>query len=153
MTPSPHNTIRQQDDSSFVVVRVRFSVARMIREVFVTSLLTYLVFTIIDKLIPEFVSQQFNMEILLGVVFITGIVSIVLLEREPPAADIRTTPRSTWSIVSIVALGIIATVLVWLKTARLGWMSLPVALLSGITVVVLSTLLLKDDENGEQHTS
>ncbi len=120
----------------------------MVKEVFLTALITYVVLTIVDKLIPGFVSRQFNMEVLLGIVLLTGVLSVFLLQREPPSNVVPATPRSRrWLILYASIFGLLAAILVWLQTAQLGWISIPMAVVSGLTLVALALLLQQDDDD------
>ena len=51
----------------------------------------------------------------------------------------------------IVALGIVGTVLIFIKTKELGWLSYLISIIAGILIILLSYLILEEDENKKRY--
>ncbi len=143
---------RSEQATNDAVTELRVRIPRIaywtIHEVFTAALVTYLVFYLIDSLADSFISMQFNMDILLWTVIVSGAASVLLGPRGNvgPASGER--PRITFgSVVLIVALGIVSSLVVFIKTHSLGRFSYAVALMSGLTVVLLSLIMLLDDDS------
>ncbi|MFH0829326.1 MAG: hypothetical protein V1907_04080 [Candidatus Kerfeldbacteria bacterium] len=118
-----------------------------IQEFFVASLVTYLVFFLIDSLIGSFVSQQFDMNILLWVVIVSGTLSVFLNPHPAPSVPDEGKRKLTVPMILFIGtLGIITVGIVFLKTRSLGRLGYLVAGISGILVILLSFVLLFEDE-------
>lgn len=53
--------------------------SRVLREVFVVSLTTYLIFYLIEDVIPGFISFHLNIGVLLGIVFASGALLVLTM--------------------------------------------------------------------------
>lgn len=115
-------------------------------QVFLTSLLTYFVFYFINDTISGFVSDQFNMDILLIILLVSGVL-LVALQPFPqivkPAPGNRRKVQLSWLFFAIVS-GIFGGALVWLKTIALGSLSFVLSLLSAALIILLSLILLSE---------
>lgn len=112
----------------------------IVREVFVVSLLTYLLFSLIDDISRVFISDFFNLHILLGIVVVSGIITMLF----PSAEETRTTSsarRSIGSALMLLGLGVIAAVLILLRTVTQGKVSILYALLAGAATVGITYIL------------
>lgn len=138
-----------QPDSREFRLRISGLLVRVVQEAFAASLLTYLVFYMIDSFIDSFVSKQFNMNILLWIVMVSGVLLVLLGPRPEGAPKERVRTLTIWTIVIIAALGVITAGIVYIKARSLGNVSYAVSVLSGILVMVLSFVLLFEDE--EKH--
>lgn len=125
----------------------------LIVEIFKISLLSYLLFYLIEDFFPGFVSSFFSMNILLGIVVGSGVFTVV--SQEPASAKatagegrVEGNKIRVRDIVFIVILSIVAGGLIYLKTKDLGKLGLAISIISGIIILLMSVLLLiEDDEN------
>ncbi len=120
----------------------------LITEIFKISLLSYLLFYLIEDFFPGFVSSFFSMNILLGIVVGSGVFTVVI---EKPASEsdgeVKIKDRiKARDIVFIVILSIIAGGLIYLKTKDLGKLGLAISIISGIIILLMSILLLIEDD-------
>lgn len=123
----------------------------LIVEIFKISLLSYLLFYLIEDFFPGFVSSFFSMNILLGIVMGSGVFTVV--SQEPASAKatagegrVERNEIRARDIVFIVILSIIAGGLIYLKTKDLGKLGLVISIISGIIILLMSILLLIEDD-------
>lgn len=123
----------------------------LITEIFKISLLSYLLFYLIEDFFPGFVSGFFSMNILLGIVVGSGVFTVV--SQEPASAKASAgegraegNKIRARDIVFIVILSIIAGGLIYLKTKDLGRLGLVISIISGIIILLMSILLLIEDD-------
>jgi len=115
----------------------------IVKEIFQYSLVTYLILLLAESIKEGIVSYFFNLNILLGVVLISGIIMILtyderLMMKSPSKRKSKI--DIVWSIVFAVGGG----ALVVYKTMDLGVVSLVVGSITGIIIVLLSLLLLNE---------
>lgn len=118
----------------------------IVRELFVVSLLTYLLFSLIDDISRGFISDFFNLHILLGIVVVSGIITMLFPSAD--AVETRITKgarRSIGSALMLLGLGVIAAVLVLLRTATQGKVSALYALLAGLATAGITYILSLSD--------
>jgi len=127
------------------------------KDVFEISLITYLVFLLIEELKEGFISYNFNLNILLGLVIVSGILTIFSkaktnkheLETNLHESRIRESRISKKDWIFIIGLGILGGFLIFYKTKELGWLSLVISIISGILIVLLSVLILEENDGNE----
>src|SRR3989338_4064766 len=120
----------------------------LVSEIFKISLLSYLVFYLIEDFFPGFVSGFFNMNILLGIVVGSGVFTVISHKeesKEGEGKEVKNKIRAR-DIVFIVILSIIAGGLIYLKTKDLGKLGLAISIISGIIILLMSILLLTEEE-------
>jgi purine-cytosine permease-like protein len=121
-------------------------------EVFQVSLITYLLFYLIDNFKIGFISDYFNLNALLWIALASGTLSIwfksdVIEEKtESKAVKIR-------NYIFIIALSLISVGLIYYKIKSIGKFSYFVSPLCGLLILLLSILFLHDSEstNGQDH--
>lgn len=143
---------RMQNESSQRNMTVSIFLKRITQDVFVVSLLTYLSFYLIESLIPNFISSQFSLNILLAVSVVSGIAVVLLGPDEPSAAHKRMRFRFGF-VTFIIVLGFAGGAIVWFRTISLGVLSVPLGVLSGIVIMLLSFALMIDDKDANNHKS
>lgn len=112
------------------------------------SLVTYLLLLLAETIKEGLVSFFFNLNILLVVVMLSGIV-MVLTYNEKYDAQTATKKKPKilwWDILYITLLALGGSVLVYTKTQDLGSISLIISLLAGGIIALLSILVLTDRE-------
>ena len=120
----------------------------LVSEIFKISLLSYLLFYLIEDFFPGFVSSFFSMNILLGIVAGSGVFTVVSQKeesKEGEGKEVKNKIRAR-DIVFIVILSIIAGGLIYLKTKDLGKLGLAISTISGIIILLMSILLLTEEE-------
>ena len=120
----------------------------LVSEIFKISLLSYLVFYLIEDFFPGFVSGFFSMNILLGIVVGSGVFTVISQKeesKEGEGKEVKNKIRAR-DIVFIVILSIIAGGLIYLKTKDLGKLGLAISIISGIIILLMSILLLTEEE-------
>ena len=120
----------------------------LVSEVFKISLLSYLLLYLIEDFFPGFVSGFFSMNILLGIVAGSGVFTVAI---EKPAAESDKEAKikdkiKIRDIIFIVILSIIAGGLIYLKTKSLGGLGLAISIISGIIILLMSILLLTEEQ-------
>ncbi|MBI5405390.1 MAG: hypothetical protein HY976_04160 [Candidatus Kerfeldbacteria bacterium] len=152
MTASRHHGAASRGESSDIIVRVPSEIGQYVKESFLVSLLTYVIFTLIDRLVPGFVSRVINLDIVLGVVIVLGAMTAWLVERER-GLDESQPGQSIRSLGFIVGAGLISALIVWLRTASLGWINLPLSVMSGLIVAGLTWFFLDSETFPDQDSS
>ena len=95
-------------------------------------------------LVNEFKKITFiNLNYLMIAVIIFGIATI-LFPIEIKKQQTKTTKKD---IAFIIILGIIGSILIYLKTKELGWISYLISIIAGILIILLSKLVLEDEED------
>ncbi|MGH7204035.1 MAG: hypothetical protein ACREHC_06345 [Candidatus Levyibacteriota bacterium] len=110
------------------------------------SLMTYLLLLLTETIKEGLVSFFFNLNILLGVVVLSGIVMITT-HNEKYDVQIQTKKKPKilwWDILYTILLAFGGAVLVFIKTHDLGSLSLFISLLTGGIIVLLSILVLTE---------
>jgi hypothetical protein len=118
--------------------------AELVNHLFQTLLVTYLVLLLAEQLWEGIVSVYLNLNWLLIVVVIVGVVDV--FSEVPPRRNARV---KGWDYVFVVVLGILGFVIIRYKTVDLGWLSWVISLVAGALIVLLSLLVLEDKGNEE----
>ena len=124
--------------------------ADLINHIFQTLLITYLILLLIEQVYPNFVSQYLNLNYLLIIVIIIGILDVFSEHPEK-----KEKPKVKWfDYVFITALGILGFAIIRFKTATAldSWLSWVISIIAGILIILLSILVLdEDEENKSKH--
>lgn len=116
------------------------------KEFFQYSLITYLILLLAETLQSGFASYFFNLNILLIVVFVSGI-SMVLTNNEIIETANSGVKKITRHDVQYgVLFAIVGSVLVYYKTEILGEISLIIAGITGVVIILLSLILFTDQK-------
>lgn len=113
--------------------------AEIANHLFQILLVTYLIILLIEQLIPGYVSTYLNLNYFLVLVIIAGIVDIF------SEHSIITKPATRKDFIFVYVLGILGFAIIKFKTADLGFLSWVISLMAGVLIVLLSTLILKED--------
>ena len=124
----------------------------LVSEIFKISLLSYLVFYLIEDFFPGFVTNFFSMNILLGIVAGSGVFTVISQKEESKEGEGKEAKNKIRArdIVFIVILSIIAGGLIYIKTKDLGKLGLAISIISGIIILLMSILLLTEEEKNDQ---
>ncbi len=114
-------------------------------ELFQISILSYLIFYLIETFLTGFVSDRLKLNVVLWVVLASGALTVVLQDRVPVPLEERrnqASRRRDWLFVA--GTGLAAAGLLYLKLKDLGWLGLAVAFISGAIVVLVSRHFFSD---------
>lgn len=110
-------------------------------EVFQIMLSGYLVFLLIDTVAEGLITNYVNLNILLVIIIISEIgMSAFPVKRSKINEELNEDQRFTLSFVA----SLITVLIIYYKTKNLGNISLPVSLVSGVLVFLLSKLTLNE---------
>lgn len=120
--------------------------------VFEISLILYLALFLLDEVAEGSVSNFLNINYILGICLIAAVFT-VLGKKEPfdaLEANAPPQPLKKYDYFLMAGLGILAIVVVYWKIKEIGMvLALPISILSGVLIFLISWLFLKDDENEE----
>ena len=117
--------------------------AELVQHLFQTLLVTYLLLLLIEQIYIGFVSTYLNLNYLLIITRVAGILD-VFTERKKTKKE--KPKRSDYFL--IYTLGILGTIIIKFKTTELGYLSWIISIIAGILIILLSHLILEEeDEN------
>jgi len=116
----------------------------IITQTFQYLLIVYLILLLIEEYAPKFISNYINLNYLLVLVIIFGVITVLL-----PQKKIKKQKPKRKDYYFIFILGIIGTILIYIKTKELGWLSYVISIIAGILIILLSILVLEDVKNEE----
>ncbi|MCK9568244.1 DUF1616 domain-containing protein [Candidatus Pacearchaeota archaeon] len=121
-------------------------IAEIINYLFQALLITYLILLLIEQVWSASVSLYFNLNYLLIVVIISGVLDV--FSEHPEKKESK--PR-WWDYLFIGTLGILGLIIIKFKTGELGWLSWLISIIAGVLIILLSVLVL-EDEDGKVNT-
>jgi len=115
--------------------------AHLVNHLFQNLLIVYLILLLLEQIVSGFVSQYMNLNYLLIIVIIAGVLDVfsehpVLTYEKPKTKD----------YVFIFILGVFGFAIIKFKTSALGWLSWLISIIAGILIILLSILILEEDE-------
>src|SRR3989344_3752674 len=116
--------------------------AELVNYLFQTLLITYLILLLIEQILPKFVSQYFNLNYLLIIVIIAGILDVFSEHQEKKPEIIKKK-----DYIFILILGILGTAIIKYKTDTLGLLSWVISIIAGILIILISILVLEDEDD------
>ena len=131
--------MKKNDSKTFVMFKGHS--ASIINHTFQTMLVTYLILLLIEEIWSGIVSHYLTLNYLLMIVIIAGILDIF---SESPIY--KKEQVSVFDYVFITVLGLLGFAIIKYKTIDLGWLSWLISLIAGILIILLSILILEDDD-------
>lgn len=123
----------------------RGKLSELINSLFQGFLVAYLILLLVEQVWSGTVSFYMNLNYLLIVVIVLGILDVFSSHASVKKTEV------TWKDKAYIwLLGIAGFVIIKFKTAELGWLSWMISLIAGILIVLLSKLVLEEDENEEE---
>lgn len=119
----------------------------IIREIFKVSLVSYLLLYLIDNYQIGFVSDYFNINILLTIALITGVITIIF--KEETLDDNLQKSLTKMDYLFIIIIGIISSLLVYFNIKEIGKLAYLISAVTGVIIILISILLLKDSSADE----
>lgn len=131
---------------------IRRVAKELIVELFSISLLTYLVLYLLEDFFAGFVTSVLPLNTVMGVAVVSGIITAAISgdvkEMSPHDAKLQKKIRFR-DIAFIVGIGIVAAFLVYYKLRNFGSFAFLIAPLSGMIVILMSFMLLTQEEENE----
>lgn len=122
-------------------LEIRGKFAETINLLFQSFLITYLILFLIEQVWIGSVSFYLNLNYFLMIIIVLGILHIFSEHKKQKSEKIRVR-----DYVFISILGILGLIIIKIKTADLGWLSWIISIIAGILIVLLSVLVLGEDE-------
>lgn len=116
--------------------------AEIISYLFQALLVAYLILLLIEQIFSGSVSFYFNLNYLLIVVIVAGILDVFSYHKTKK--EEKPTKKDYFFI---ALLGIAGFIIIKFKTAQLGWLSWLISVIAGILIILLSLLVLKENED------
>jgi uncharacterized membrane protein len=114
--------------------------AEIVNHLFQTLLVTYLVLLLIEQVWSGRVSSYLNLNYLLVVVIVAGIVDVFSEKSEVKSERARKIDYAFAVLLGVIGFGIIKY-----KTVELGWLSWVISAIAGALIILLSWLVLEED--------
>jgi len=112
------------------------------KALFEQLLVSYLLLLLIEEIWPKSVTPYLNMNILLILVIITGAIAVLTQKEEEKIISKPT--RKDYLLIGI--LGIAGAGIIFYKTKEIGWLSYIISAISGILIILLSCLVINEEE-------
>lgn len=126
------------------------TVLTIAKELFIISLIFYLILFLLEIIFPGFVSYNFNLNWVLGLVLALGLIAAFAPEVSKEKVEGEGKPKILDYITSVF-LGILGGVLVFVKMGFTSYLSLIVAGVVGVLIIAFSLILLTvQDEEVEE---
>ena len=122
-------------------IQIKGNYAEIISHLFQTLLVTYLLLLLIEQLWQGVVSVYFNLNYLLVIVIIAGILDVFSVHEEKRKEQIT---KKDYIFISI--LGVLGFAIIKYKTSELGGLSWLISIIAGILIILLSLLVLEEDD-------
>ncbi|MFA6908625.1 MAG: hypothetical protein WC289_01935 [Patescibacteria group bacterium] len=117
----------------------------VVRETFKVAFLTYLVFYLLDYLTPGMITNYFNINILLIITAVTGVIALSLFKK----SDHNASYVAIWKDYAVIGIGgLTGIALTWYSLKSIGWLGVAISVIVGIVIVLISlNILFSNDEN------
>lgn len=116
--------------------------AVIVNQLFQVLLVTYLVLLLVEELWQGTVSNYLNINYLLVVVIILGILDIFSENTKK-----ENKPITKKDYLFVIVLSIAGFLIIKFKTSALGWLSWLISIIAGVLIALLSVLVLEDKED------
>ena len=121
--------------------QIKGSTADLLNHTFQILLVTYLLLLLIEQIWSGIVSTYLNLNYFLVIVIISGILD-VFSEHSAPIPKMPNWKDYSFTIL----LGILGFAIIKYKTYELGWLSWMISAIAGILIILLSILVLNEDD-------
>ena len=116
--------------------------SHLVNHLFQYLLVVYLCLLLLEQVFSGFVSQYLNLNYLLIIVIIIGIID-VFSEHTTQSQDRK---PGKWDYIFTFLLGILGFAIIKFKTTELGWLSWTISIIAGILIILLSILVLEEED-------
>jgi len=126
-------------------IEIKGHVAEIVNYLFQSLLIGYLFLLLIEQIWSRSVSVYLNLNYILMIVIICGILDVFSEHKK------QKYEKPSWKDYTyIVLLGLGGFIIIKLKTAQLGWLSVLISIIAGILIILLSLLVLEEDEDEDE---
>jgi hypothetical protein len=124
------------------------NIIKLNHELFSTLLVTYLILLLIENIWETSVSAHLNLNYMLIITILSGVITALTTKEEdvPEPESVKTT---TTEYLFILLAGLAGAVIIWYKTQEIGKISYIISILSGILIVMLSIIVMEEDETDD----
>ena len=116
----------------------------ILSELFKASLIAFLILYLADDMFTGFVSDYFNINIVLIIALISGILTVAL-KVEMPEKTPMIFRKSDYLYLAILSFG--SMILIYYRLIDLGKIAYLISIIAGIMIFLISVLLYKDSTN------
>lgn len=122
---------------------------KLLSDIFLASLSLYVIFFLLEEFFSGFVIDYFNLNVLLGFVFVSGIaLALTVTYTNESAGDLTQVNSIPTRIFISAGFGVLSGGIVWLRTVRaLGQLTIPISVFVTFVVAVMIFLLLSDNQD------
>lgn len=113
-------------------------------ELFLTLLVTYLLLLLAEMIWTGSISAHLNINYLLIIVIISGVVSVLTRKEEEKVENSEVTKIDS---LYIGALGIAGSLIIWYKIKDLGNLAYLISGVAGALIILLSLLLFEEEDD------
>ena len=126
-------------------IEIKGHVAEIVNYLFQSLLIGYLFLLLIEQIWSRSVSVYLNLNYILMIVIICVILDVFSEHKK------QKYEKPSWKDYTyIVLLGLGGFIIIKLKTAQLGWLSGLISIIAGILIILLSLLVLEEDEDEDE---
>lgn len=122
--------------------------AEVVNHAFQTLLVTYLILLLTEQIWTGVVSLYINLNYLLIAVIIAGILDVFSEHHPNITGNKKKTQKKDY--VFIFILGILGFAIIKYKTSSLNWLSWVISIIAGILIILLSILVLEEENEVEK---
>lgn len=132
---------------SFTENRFVRAVGELAQQNLIILLVTYLLLLLAETIWEKSASSVLNLNYLLIAVIVLGIPAVLAFRRKP---DVKVRESiGGKDILMVACAGVVGAVIVWYKTKDIGWPSVIMSIISAVLIVILSLLILREGDEGE----
>ncbi len=147
-TPNIEQNINQNILTKFREKPIINHCLKLNQELFSVILVTYLLLLLLETIWGGFVSSHLNLNQLLIIVIITGAIA-VLTGKEDYEIKKEKESITTKDLILIIGAGILGSGIIYYKIQETGWMSYVISAMAGILIILLSIMILEDENDGD----
>lgn len=114
--------------------------SEIITNIFQSLLVTYLLLLLLEEVFPGFVSNYLNINYLLVIVIILGIVEVFYGKEQKQKPATKKDKYLTY------VLGVLGFIILKFKTVDLNVLSWIISIIGGILIILLGLLILEDEK-------
>lgn len=122
-------------------------VKKAIRDIFEISIFLFFIFYLVETLIHGFISNYFNINILVDIAIISGILMVLFIEAYQSENIINTFNKKDLIIVIIVS--VISSVILYFKLKEIGKLAIIISAVAGIMMFLFSIQLSCQSSSSE----
>ncbi len=120
----------------------------IICEIFKVALVSFLLLYLADSISVGYVSDYFNINILLVITIISGIITVAF--KEEPVKD-AAMPMKKWDYIFILLLGIASTSIIYCRISEIGKLAYLISAVSGVIIILISILLISSSTDNKEN--